>query len=307
MKLKATNQSTHLLTDDKETVLVYHDTCLDGTASAWAVKKAFTLVGMENQITYFPDQYNEYRINPNDVLGKNLLIVDFSYPKEIMTKLIEVAHSVTVIDHHDGQTKGEIEALLKSGEIYGEHDTSRAGCHITWDFFFESEPPALLAHVADGDLYKFALENTRDVLSAVYAGGFSIDNFEKMLDSDVETLSVTGAAINDARMREITEHVSQSMFWMDIKGHVVPVVFAPNGWRNQTCELMYEALNIPFAVNIDRRGNGLKLSFRSKKGVGINVVDVAESFNGSGHKHAAGGFVSELDTLGTIIPCQGKI
>lgn len=75
-----------------ETLVIYHAKCPDGLAAAWVV---WTLYGAG--ATYLPASYGDA---PPEVEGKHVVIVDFSYPRDVMVRLAKQAKSVLLLDHH---------------------------------------------------------------------------------------------------------------------------------------------------------------------------------------------------------------
>src|SRR5690606_35880403 len=54
--------------------------------------------------------------------------------------------------------------------IYALIDQQRSGAGIAWDFFHPGVPrPALVNHVEDRDLWRFALPGTREIQAAVFS------------------------------------------------------------------------------------------------------------------------------------------
>ena len=79
----------------KPDVVIYHDPCDDGFASAWVAQKKWG-----SGLTMVPANYGQ-AIPDEDILsGKNVLIADFSYPKEELEALAAIASEVVVLDHH---------------------------------------------------------------------------------------------------------------------------------------------------------------------------------------------------------------
>src|SRR6266851_5097617 len=83
---------------------IYHSSCQDGFASAWIVYNHFG----KNNVDFFPGIYQN---DPPDVTGKDVIMVDFSYKKDVILKMAETAKSILILNHH----KSAIEDLYMIG------------------------------------------------------------------------------------------------------------------------------------------------------------------------------------------------
>jgi len=46
---------------------------------------------------------------------------------------------------------------------------SRSGCVLTWQHFFHDlKPPKILLHIEDRDIWRFKLDDTREITTALY-------------------------------------------------------------------------------------------------------------------------------------------
>lgn len=72
-------------------LVLYHANCWDGFCAAWVARMAL------GDIEAVPVNYGT---EPPDVRGRNVYVLDFSYPRAVMRRLLGQAHFVTVLDHH---------------------------------------------------------------------------------------------------------------------------------------------------------------------------------------------------------------
>ena len=72
---------------------IYHGNCADGFGAAWVVRR---FVG-DGNVDFHPGVYQDPL---PDVTGHDVVIVDFSYKRPVMEKLIDAAQTVIVLDHH---------------------------------------------------------------------------------------------------------------------------------------------------------------------------------------------------------------
>ena len=115
-----------MTTETKKPLVVYHDNCADGFGAAWAAYKKFGADGAE----YMPMNYNDKRVSvvhdeltfPVDVCGRDIYILDFSFPQTVMCALNDVCvlsgTTMFVRDHH----KTHFEELgLDPTKLYAEN------------------------------------------------------------------------------------------------------------------------------------------------------------------------------------------
>lgn len=292
--MKITDKNQHILKNNLPIVCVYHDPCQDGISSAWVVYKA--LCGRD--IQFVPDNYNqgraEFALTPENLKNKHLIITDYSFPAERMLELSKLAETVTILDHHT-KSKDDIEPLLNNGDIYGTFDMSKSGCLITWDFFYEEEAPQFLKHISDRDLFDFKLDGSKEIFYACLSKDYEVTKWDQVIrQCSVEMLIEIGKPILAKYMAEI-EEIASTKKMVSICGYRVPVVEVPDdGYGSDTCAFMYEQENVPFAVSYFEKDGITKVSFRSKKGIGADVNEIAKVFGGGGHVHASGVRVKSL-------------
>src|SRR6188768_561709 len=84
-------------TEMSKPLCIYHGNCADGFGAAWVVRKYYK----ENVLSDEPEFYTGvYQNPPPDCTGRDVIIVDFSYKRPVMEKILEQCKSLTWIDHH---------------------------------------------------------------------------------------------------------------------------------------------------------------------------------------------------------------
>jgi hypothetical protein len=261
-------------------VVIYHGDCADGFSAAWCFWRKFG-----DAATYVP---GVFQTDPPDVTGRDVYLVDFSYPREVVQRMIERARSVTLIDHH----KTAIEALSGLPGLALYVDLERSGATLAWDFLFEGEDrPAILGHIEDRDLWRFKLPGTKEVFATVASVEHRFEDWDRMMNADALELmkiTVTGAALLRKHTKDVAEVVSRGRRRMTIAGHDVPAVNAPPTMTSDACNLLAESEpSAPFAAAYWDGPQGRVFSLRSMK-TGADVSEVAQLYGGGGHAHAAG-------------------
>lgn len=310
-------------------ICIYHANCADGFTAAWAVWKIFP------EAEFHPGVYGQ---EPPDVKGKRVILVDFSYKPDVLKKMAEKAKSMLILDHHKSAIE-EIKAFknpegqlfvhmsetytgtinwqrhlddsyqdycenIPTAIIYTVFDMERSGAMIAWQFFHPEEPvPELIKHVQDRDLWRFELENTREIQSCVFSYEYTFKNWNDLVEAcqyiDSNKMMVAqGAAIERKHFKDISELVAVSKREMNIGGHVVWVVNLPYTMASDACHSLCELpmidprdgrglLNPPvFGASYYDTAKGRTFSLRS---IGeFDVSEIAKKYGGGGHKNAAG-------------------
>src|SRR5437879_5233397 len=89
--------------DPKKPLIAYHANCIDGFCAAWIAWRVH-----RDAAEYRAVQYGQAA--PSDVEGRDLLILDFSYPREQLIALADKASSILVLDHHK-TARADLEGL----------------------------------------------------------------------------------------------------------------------------------------------------------------------------------------------------
>lgn len=253
-------------------LVIYHADCADGFGAAWAARRA-----LGDSAEYLPCQYG--RPAPEIEPGREVYIVDFSFPRDVLLAMGEKAKSILVLDHH----KTAQEAL--SGEwpenIHVTFDMERSGARMAWEFFNGSATPALIQYIEDRDLWRWKLPDSREVSAPLRSYPMDFALWDAL---SVGQLATEGAAILRYTNQQIGDLASMAQR-RDIGGHKVPVINAPACWASEICNTL--AQGEPFAASWCASETEIFWSLRSAPD-GLDVSEIAKQFGGGGHKHAAG-------------------
>lgn len=286
-------------------IVIYHDKCMDGFTAAWAVWKRWG-----DAPEYVARNYG---MKPDvDADGKNILIVDFSFPTEDLLELTQAgASSVVVLDHHktaeaelaafryEEGTRGDFSAQMVPGllgmlyedqrpPIIAIFDMERSGAGLAWDFSStESSRPDLVDLVEDRDLWRFAHgDASRHLHLFLTSGEISFDRWDKV-GEDVGDFVAEGKAIamyRDMLVAEISERAKDQM----IGGHEGIVVDCPYSLVSDVCHALLDAHPLAaFAAGVVRGQHSTSYSLRSRDDR-ADVSEIAKQCGGGGHRNAAG-------------------
>lgn len=251
---------------------IYHDSCADGFAAALVVWKKFGYTGR-----YLPSQYGDA---PPDVTGKDVVIVDFSWKRPEMEKMISQAGSLVVLDHHK-TALAELEGL--PGCYF---DSSKSGAMMAWEYFNPDEkPPALIRYVQDRDLWQWELPSSKEISAYLASIPFEFEWWEQLFDDDFLYSHISeGSAILRYQAGQV-EKAKKAARMVKFAGYEVPLVNTTHLVSEVVGEL---AEGHPFAVGYFDVPGQRVYSLRSRTPGGIDVSEIAGRFGGGGHKHAAG-------------------
>ncbi len=277
---------------------IYHGNCADGFGAAWAVRAS-----LGGDVEFHP---GTYQMDPPDVLGRDVIMADFSYKRPVLDEMAKSARSILILDHHK-TAADDLSGLREPLGNWDDHladcnlqdplqmvfptyiraifDMNRSGAGITWDFFHDVVRPPLIDHIEDRDLWRFALEGTRQIQAVVFSYPYDFDVWDGLMVADLNSLRAEGEAIERKHFKDIDELLDVTMRYMVIGGHRVPVANLPYTLTSDAGHQMAEGN--PFAACYWDTPDGRVFSLRSTDD-GLDVSDIAKQYGGGGHAQAAG-------------------
>lgn len=268
---------------------IYHSNCTDGFGAAWAVRRA-----LGEGVEFYPGQYGEA---PPDVFGRDVVIVDFSYKRDVLLEMAQTARRITILDHHKSAAEDLMGIDNIAPKITVVFDMDRSGAGLTWDYFHRDTPrPELINHIEDRDLWRFNLPGTKAVAACLFSYPYDFDVWDKLMSTPIEELALEGEAILRKQEKDIERLIESSTSRMSIVGYDVPCV--------NTALYISEIGNIlskgePFAVCYYDTATRRHYSLRSSEN-GLDVSEIAKHFGGGGHR-AAAGFSITHEALNSMI------
>lgn len=289
-------------------MMIYHAHCADGFGAAWA---AWLKWG--DAVEYVPCAYGQ---EPPEVLGRNVLIGDFSFKRDTMERIAQGAASIVVLDHHETaenellqwrrfMDKPERFTLATIGSMMTDlhrgpylpvcalFDMNRSGAVMTWDFCFPGEEaPLLLRLIEDRDLWRFTMPETKPFGVWLRCEPFNFERWELIAQElndgrDAERIFAEAHAMQrffDQKVIEIGQLARTGM----IAGHDVPLCNCPPMFASEVGHwLLDQHPDAPFVACYADQGKSRGYSLRSRDGR-MAVSDIAKKFGGGGHRNAAG-------------------
>lgn len=312
MEIQAELDATRKNEPEPKTLCIYHGNCADGFGAAWIVRKAFWQNhGVGSDIEFYPGVYQQ---EPPDCTGLNVIIVDFSYKRPIMEKIVAQAKSLVLLDHHKSAVEdltpmfaemalvarkcfvtesgtGNEEYRLACGfKNWVTFDLNHSGAMLAWKHYFPmKEPPALIKHIEDRDLWKFSLPGTREIQAAVFSYPYDFEVWTALMEGKEGDLLNAGKAIERKHFKDIEEFLKVAQHSMTIAGWNVPVLNCPYFWSSDAGHMMAKAYKdgTMFSACYWDQPDGRVFSLRSCEN-GMDVSDIAKQYGGGGHKNAAG-------------------
>jgi nanoRNase/pAp phosphatase (c-di-AMP/oligoRNAs hydrolase) len=273
-------------------LVLYHKNCPDGFGAAWA---AWRLVG--HQAEYIPVNYTDEEVP--DVVGRHVAIVDFSYPRDVLERLMEESASLIVLDHHktaEEQLEGFPNAIF---------NLERSGAFLAWEWFHpDTNVPHLILYIQDRDLWQWNLWHSREFSAGLFLVPREFEEFDHIYErqdgSGVTELIHRGEAVIQYQ-NKIHEIMAGHAILVEVGGTKVWAVNAPALFRSDVGNILAKKDEVGIALIwwFSGKKNQIGCSLRSRPG--ISVLPLAESFGGGGHAQAAGfrwkGTFEELATF----------
>lgn len=249
-------------------IIISHKNCLDGAAAAAVVKRRYPA----SEVVF-----RNYGEAPPDVKGRDLFIVDFSFPAETMRKLKEEAASVTWIDHH--KTALETQAELGWGKLSMEE----CGATLTWFELGIGSMPPILPYIKDRDLWQWSLKDSKAISEALKDKFLSLGSPPFDLDIDPQSLVEPGRELI-RKMEERVKSNCNKIQVITLDGHRTGAVNCYTD-ISETGDRLVRELGYSAALMYWHSGKHWVYSLR---GDTVDVSVMAKKRGGGGHVKAAG-------------------
>ena len=268
-------------------LIIYHGPhCVDGFTAFYVAHQYFAAQGVA--VSGVVGVYGE---EPPDVTGREVYVLDFSYPREVLEGMFESAASLLVLDHHK-----TAQAALE-GLPYAQFDMNRSGARMTWDHFYPGQDvPLLVAHVEDNDLWRHQLDNTEAVNLYIQQVPKTVEDW-----SDLEATSLDEIVSRGESMLQLRESYVEMLIPCAIEQENNGVRYwGVNAPRWSASQLLNRLCLTPFADGTypafaeswqDRRGgrgHELRSAVNPSYPQAYDVSTYARQYGGGGHHCAAG-------------------
>ncbi len=287
----------------KPDVVIYHDDCHDGFAAALACWMRWGDDGVE----YIPAQYGQ---QPPDVAGKNVLIVDFSYKRDVTAAMAATVARMVILDHHktakdelagwrvfvdklhSPMTLDHVNAAWAHNDRINttlfHFDLDRSGARMAWDFCWPCTPsPRLIEFVQDRDLWEWKFgDDSRAVHMLLATAPRTFSHWSSLI-------SMPQAALDQGYLlleyyNQLVGKFADRAHGMRIGGHFIMASNCPPEFASDVANRLLQLHpSIPFAATYNDGKEARGYSLRSEDSR-VDVSQVAAKFGGGGHRNAAG-------------------
>jgi oligoribonuclease NrnB/cAMP/cGMP phosphodiesterase (DHH superfamily) len=291
----------------KPDIVLYHANCADGFGAAWACWMKWG-----NDVSYKAASYGE---PAPDVSGLHVLIVDFSYKRDVLREMGKQARSIIVLDHHKSAQADLADWAIDdaAGSFWADDDPmkdvrrnddhigqpiaalfdmAKSGAKLAWEFCHENEAPTLIDLIEDRDLWRFMDARTKPFGLWLRAEPFDFQRWEliaQQLDNgrDGQRIMDEANAMQRFYDQKVGELVSMARF-INIGGHRVPAVNCPPMFASEVGHALLGSYpQAPFSACYSDQGNSRGYSLRSAD-ERQDVSEIAKKYGGGGHRNAAG-------------------
>ena len=259
-------RSPHQSNGPEPNLVLYHADCSDGFGAAWALWKRFP------RARYLPVKHGAPP--PEGMTGMDIVMVDFSYSREVIEKMADQAKSFQILDHHV-----TAEASLR-GLPYAHFDMSKSGAVLAWEWAHEEPAPWLMQYIQDKDIWTWKLPHSREINAALASYPFDFEVWDAL---DQATLEVEGRAILRLEHAMIGKIIEEAVL-VQFEGETVPAVYSPV-MNSQIGERL--CAGHPFGIIWHQQNGRRYFSLRSRAGT-TDVGAIAARHGGGGHVNAAG-------------------
>lgn len=274
---------------NKPALVIYHANCPDGLVAGWA---AWRCLGPEAE--YLPMQYGQM---PPDVTGRDVYVVDFSFPREVTLRMADQAEGVTILDHHK-TALCEYVCLLHE-RLHIELDMERSGAALAWDYFQGGKRPFVVEYTQDRDLWTWALPQSKEI-NAALGTATAFEDIERLLERGKEAAAEAGRMVLAFQQRMI-DAAKRDAHQRTFLGYQVLLCNTASAIASEVGAVLSQGY--PFAVLWRQLADGrFNYSLRSTS-EGRDVSELARAFGGGGHRNAAG-FTHSAAPWGLTFPLE---
>ncbi len=271
-----------------QTVVVYHANCADGHCAAWIAHQIYG-----DAADYVPAQYGD---DPPDVRGRKVYILDFSFKRDILFKVVGDANGdLTILDHHktaQAALAGFAEECQSNdiGNPTVVFDMGKSGGRLTWEHFYpDARSPWLVDYSEDRDLWLWKCDRSKEINAFLGSLPRTFEMWDALANQgkDSKTWDTwidQGAAILRYQ-DQLVDAICATAREVKIGGYKVLAANTSVLFSDVAGKL---AEGRPFGAAWFLRSDGKRQwSLRSRDN-GIDVSEVSKKYGGGGHAHASG-------------------
>ena len=314
------------------TTVLYHKNCNDGLIAALNFYAYFKEKDELENIIFQPVQHGEGLPDESILKDRHVYVVDFSYHRQDMARLTELATKTTLLDHHESAihnlftgekwlkessfTSKEEDVglyLLISKNVKLRVDKSRSGASLAYrevgQFVEEGRIKTILEYLSkraeDRDNWVFDYNDSKAVHQYIKSLGSDLKVvYDKLFNGDINDIfsEVNKAQVRVDMHQELTEKYAKLAKPISFMGYTVPAINVPSDFSSAVGDILDKGA--AFAIMYTVTDQKVLVSLRSDKVNGVDVQEIASVFSGGGHRNAAG-FSIEHSELSSLL--EGRI
>ena len=284
-------------------LIIYHANCTDGFGAAFCAWLKFG-----DEAEYIPMNYGEQ--SEFDVANREVYILDFSFPKEVMEHIFEYAKRVIWLDHHKTafemwcETERELYIACYPLPSLIVLDNSKSGAMLTWEHFNPYvEPPLFIKLIDDRDRWQFKLPQSKAFHTAMsMRKPWSFESWKNEFAGPQDYFYDISELLNQGELLLLYQKQQVESLAKYGRKAVIPFEHGPcQGLAVNTSvhmsEVGHELANRSGTFGLIwylGEGSVAKCSLRSNGDYDVSAI--AKQFGGGGHRNAAG-FSIDIQTL----------
>jgi oligoribonuclease NrnB/cAMP/cGMP phosphodiesterase (DHH superfamily) len=237
-------------------------------------------------------------------VAERVILVDFSYPLDIMQEIQDQAELIW-IDHH----QSAIQSLQQLETLPGLRALDKAACSLTWLYFYPKKPlPQCVQYIGDRDLWRHEFSQTAPFCAGLRLMDTSPQNdtlWVALLQDDLEliqSIMETGEILDKARKMEIRGKVANAGYEVVFQGYRTLVIN-----ERGSGELGEHIRSLGYELGYcyqESMKDGVRKTVVTLFSNQVDVSIIAQEFGGGGHPGAAG---FSFESSGSPFPSSAVI
>ena len=192
-------------------VVIYHHPCLDGFTGAWAIRRRWP----DAKIRFLQGAYGKQpttllgrTIGFEEFRGKNVVLVDFTMSASDLLRMGELAHSVTVLDHHESAAIDLSDFVRENDRLFdlsmedfgnnrkervaprvrARFDMDHSGAYLAWAWAHGVtsedyvEIPILVQYIEDQDMWWKRMPAQAEIIANIAGYDWTFENWNEIYD-----------------------------------------------------------------------------------------------------------------------------
>lgn len=309
--------------EKRNPLVIYHADCVDGFTSAWIAWRA-----LDGAVELRAAAYGQPAPCREDLMGRDVYVLDFSYPREEMCRVIRDVSAgggkFICLDHHEtartalcDHLRDDLLDIASEWRVMFGYDIS--GAMMTWTHFYGPRSGdlrlgyQLAVRVSDSDTGQRKLPHAREFNALIGSYPFDLQAYTELAGRMVWTEDVNGTRYDDVVCagRDILREKGKRQDIMVGMARRVVLAGVDAYAVNCSDRSCFTAIGMELARRSGvgacyyvRADGVVEWSLRSLReeeagvygSTSVSVADLAKKMGGGGHKHAAG-FTQTVEQL----------